>query len=351
MVFETGTTGRDARPFLSKYGAKKPDKKSDNVVDPDKFEVYTEPRATGDPQLLNIVDEVKHRSTTPEVAQAQQDLEDDGLSPQHSLALVKIRDVSSIDDETIRGIGLTISQMSLLGMTSVIMLDPLDPSDSSSTSGQKLISEQVDRVVSSIDEHGHVQAMRLENAIEVIRSSKSSSSLDLSSKIRVARSSDILQSAKREIISVLAPVAWNPMTMEMEQVSADDAVLALAHELSGVAPTVKSVQGDVPMSKRSRGSISPLTVDRVIILDPLGDIPSSDPSEGSHIFVNLMQEYDIIQSDLQQRQGKIKLHLLLRRRWKRKTTGPSLAAIRFPPSSKKSSMSEPRPWQRLIPRS
>lgn len=196
-----------------------------------------------------------------------------------------------------RGIGLTISQMSLLGMTSVIVLDPFDPQHPGNALDLKSIFEQVDRTVTSIDEHEHVQTMKVVNALEIVASPTTSLS-GQTGKVRVARSQDVLQPTKREIISILAPVAWNAKAMKVEKVPANDVLLALAHELSGVAPTMNSVQGGYSMVRSSLGPKSPLAVDRVIVLDPLGNIPSSDPSEGSHIFVNLMQEYDDIQSDL-----------------------------------------------------
>ena len=293
VVLETGTTGRDARPFLSKFKAK-------NLAQPASTEEshvsHAVKLSTATSQESQSARVGKSRGSTS-AAQSFQDLPEEDVAIPHSLALLKLRVPQKIDDRTMRGISLTVSQMSLLGMTSIVVLDSSDPLDPKTPLDWQQITGQVGRVVSAFKEHDNGGVMYIQDALEIIDHSDPSL-LGTGEKLKVCRPEAILRAISREIIPVLAPIAWNRSTKGAERVSANDVVLALADELSGKAPTVKQSKENLDNSSWSIQTYLRHPVDRVIVLDPLGDIPSSDPTEGTHTFVNLLQEYDAIQEDL-----------------------------------------------------
>ena len=226
-----------------------------------------------------------------------QDLPEEDVAIAHSLALLKLRVPQKIDDRTMRGISLTVSQMSILGMTSIVVLDPSDTLDPKTQLDWQQVTGQVGRVVNAFKEHDNGGVMYIQDSLEII-DHLNLSLPETGDNLKVCRPEAILRAISREIIPVLAPIAWNRSTKGAEIVSANDVVLALADELSGKAPTVEQSKANLDESSWSIQTHLRHPIDRVIILDPLGDIPSSDPTEGAHTFVNLLQEYDAIQEDL-----------------------------------------------------
>ena len=81
---------------------------------------------------------------------------------------------------------------------------------------------------------------------------------------------------KRSVIPVLAPVAGgiNPALMSL---SADGTLYRICKELSN------------PDDKSSPSKIS---IERVIVIDPVGGLPARERRGGSHLYINLQQEYN-----------------------------------------------------------
>src|SRR5207237_7350978 len=66
---------------------------------------------------------------------------------------------------------------------------------------------------------------------------------------------------------------------------ANEVVLELAKLLSAHYPQSSLVD-------------QPISLDRIIFLDPLGGIPSIDRPSGAHVFINLEQEYKDLKNQL-----------------------------------------------------
>jgi amino-acid N-acetyltransferase len=215
--------------------------------------------------------------------------------PLHA-ALVVIKSPKLLSDGDLQGIGLTLSYLAKLGMSCVTVVDPSKAhlANCSPEEQPKLkqhVLEQVDRVVAGIDQHGKPGARRLDNIIGIsLQESLHSSTAKVIGGLRVIHPNLLLTPLQRGVIPVIAPIGYTPQGRNI-LVSADETVLALTRELAGIARTYSQESEPERAGKM-------ISLDRIIILDPLGGIPSTERPNGSHIFINLEQEYNDIRREL-----------------------------------------------------
>ncbi|KAG0635456.1 hypothetical protein HOY80DRAFT_981825 [Tuber brumale] len=192
------------------------------------------------------------------------------------VGLIKIRDVSYTDDATLKGVGRTICQLQRLGLFTIVVVDEALPSTNSSEAIAKWRADtenQADRVVSAIEaERG--QARRVDGTLTV----------DLEGfPLKVAQN-HIMTPLSRGVIPVLYPMAYNS-NQRLAPAMANEVVLELTKLLLAHCPQSSPVD-------------QPISLDRIIFLDPLGGIPSIDRPSGAHVFINLEQEYNDLKNQL-----------------------------------------------------
>lgn len=73
------------------------------------------------------------------------------------------------------------------------------------------------------------------------------------------------------------------------QVQAADIMAALTKHLIGK---------DKPVNPEAVLENNEVSLDRVVVLDAVGGIPSKHRGHGAHVFINLEQEYDLVESEL-----------------------------------------------------
>ena len=111
----------------------------------------------------------------------------------------------------------------------------------------------------------------------------------------------LLERMSHGVLPVIPNIGYTTSTQKAVHVEADDMILALTRAFashghdSGTAvnPTAASISHDETHPAACR-----VTIDRIIILDPLGGIPSVSRADKPHIFINLSQEYDDIRNEL-----------------------------------------------------
>ena len=168
------------------------------------------------------------------------------------------------------------------------------------------ILEQADRVVAAIGQDGGQHSRRLDNVIEVSSEDKSlSSSVKIHGRACVIHQSLISAPLRRNIIPVIAPVGYIPTSGCLAPVETSEVMLAFTREFSGIVPKTAIQEELIRGTQADKNLQTQISLDRIIVLDPHGGIPSSNKSNGSHIFINLEQEYEDIQNDLDQLRGKI----------------------------------------------
>jgi len=215
------------------------------------------------------------------------------------IALVKIRAPQAVDESTLLGVGQTLSQLTQLGLSCVVVLDLEDGEQRNTAERVKLLAEQADRIVAVIEGYGRQGARQLDSVVGVFPIDQQAlPSVKIQGPIRITDRELLLAPLYRGVIPVIVPIGFNPSTQMVVPVVADEVILALTREFAGLQTNsqVKELIGNVP------GAIlkpqKQISLDRVIVLDPLGGIPSGGKAHGSHVFINLEQEFKSIMADL-----------------------------------------------------
>ncbi|KAL8796413.1 MAG: hypothetical protein Q9195_001320 [Heterodermia aff. obscurata] len=288
-VLSSTATRREAKTYLQRYSPQKA--------------VHMQPQKLGQNVGVNLgslylpirsVDESPIFTQNP----ARTTFSDTKAGPLH-VALVKVKSPQIVEDATLDGIGLTLSQLSRLGLNCIVVVDLTGSEVDGALPRPLKAIDQVDRIVEAIDRHGRPGARRLDNALEITSFDPvSAASIKLRGATRVTNRNLLLTAIRRGIIPVIAPIAFKKEIQKLFSVSPDDILLALTQDLAGLySNTFNDDEPEKVVAKMSSLQTD-LSLDRLIILDPLGGIPSTDQAHGAHVFINIEHEYDDIRHDL-----------------------------------------------------
>ncbi len=225
--------------------------------------------------------------------------------PRH-VALVKIRNPHEIDDKTLDGVARTLSQLAKLGMTSTVVVDIGEPyedgdPDMVKMAWRELAIAEADRVVLAIDRHS-VQGARREDCLMGVKNvaAKDMEDTSFGGRSYVRYLDMLMRPLRRGAIPVLACVGYTDDTQHALPLKAEDVMLALTREFAGLGFGAEAKEGEEPKEtqKRIKARRAEVLLDRLIILDPLGGIPSSSRANGYYVFLNMEQEYPLVKADL-----------------------------------------------------
>jgi amino-acid N-acetyltransferase len=217
------------------------------------------------------------------------------------VALVKLVSPELLDDRTLQGIGQTLSQLSRLSISPCVVIDPDTTTSILGRHWKQKLIDQAERVVAAIGTKSGPGSVRVDNIL---------TTLTPSSPPQVYLRKFVLKPLRRRQIPVVVPIAYSASTQSASQVSADQAVIALAKEFAGLNLQPRPEDDPDDLAERFRKLQSQISLDRLIILDPVGGIPSSDKPGQNHVFVNLEQEYNGIRNDLKEPTDIATLELL-----------------------------------------
>jgi amino-acid N-acetyltransferase len=217
------------------------------------------------------------------------------------VALVKLVNPELLDDRTIQGIGQTLSQLSRLSISPCVVIDTDTTTSTGDYHWKQTLMGQAERVVAAIDANSGPGSARVDNVL-------TTSTPDSPPQVHLRQF--LLKPLRRGQIPVVVPVAYSASTQSVSQVSADQTIIALAKEFAGLNlhPRPEDNPGD--LAERFRKLQSQMSLDRLIILDPVGGIPSSDKPDQNHVFVNLEQEYSGVRNGLKASRDIATLDLL-----------------------------------------
>lgn len=199
-------------------------------------------------------------------------------------AVVKIRDVKSIEPKTLSAIGGTIKRLSRLGLSPVVVVDAgkersdfLNLDNEPFRIYQKAITWKTSLIAQAI-EANEGKARPLDSAFDLAHSGVSGkTSLQLTNPELIKNPID------QHVVPVVAPIAFDTASGSEVLITADDAVFSIVKELQG-----KRVNNQTKIA-----------FDKIIFIDPLGGVPSVERGSGaSHVYVNLAQELDEISAEL-----------------------------------------------------
>lgn len=291
-VLGSTATKREAKAYLSRFGptrtasqhrTKSPPKKRDVGVN--LGNLFVPIRAVDEKPVFS-----QTVSQTPFGSQAPESLH---------IALLKIRAPQSIDDVTLWGIGHTLSQLSRLGMSPVVVVDHEDGQRRKPLDAAKIAVHQADRIVEAIDAYRGQGARRLDSVIGISSVDEQLlPSVRISGEVRVAHRDLLMIPLQRGMIPIIAPVGFNSKNQKLEPVAADEVILALTREFAGIQTRPLAEEDAQIVAEEILTLQRQTSLDRIIILDPLGGIPATNQNHGSHVFINLEQEFGSIKRDL-----------------------------------------------------
>ncbi|KAF1813542.1 N-acetylglutamate synthase [Eremomyces bilateralis CBS 781.70] len=299
-VLSSTATKRDAKGFLSRFnddGSKKGDKSStgDNLEQ--------ERRARLKKSGVNLGELFgSARAIASSPVFSQQTQLPDRISPASEpgplhISIVKVFCPQLLDDEAVDGIGRTISQLARLGMYSAVVVDcdQIAGGELSFAKWRQLELEQGYRIANAIQKHERPSFVIDE--VMGVRTSPTEpipQSAPVRGDIYVKYSRFLLNALREGTLPVIIPLAWSGDPYHARRVEPNSVVLALARRFAGIdQPTAED-----DYLRQGRESSSVMSLDRIIVLDPLGGIPAIRKEEQPHIFINLAQEYEIIRRAL-----------------------------------------------------
>ena len=213
------------------------------------------------------------------------------------VALVSIRTPEDIDDQTLSGIALTLSQLVRLDMQIVLVFECEHgiSRDTTAREVRTVYQTQGQRLVRALEEHNNAGARYVDGALGVDRDSfDDHAASKLHGPVSVAVPELIIAALKRTAIPVVPALAYTS-ECQIFPVSRAGVMLALTVSLAGLSPVTPSDGSVTDGDHQSEDT----TLDRIIMIDSCGGVPASHRADGAHVFVNLEQEYSNISEELQ----------------------------------------------------
>ncbi|RYP72238.1 hypothetical protein DL771_004368 [Monosporascus sp. 5C6A] len=219
--------------------------------------------------------------------------EDPTLQEPFYVALVKIRAPLEIDDSTLGGVGKTLSQLRKLGLISIVVVD-CGHSGRDGTIRRKSDIMQANRIATSIDAYDSPGSRVIESPIAIANPADAPTSPFTSQGLFISNPLGLMAALQEETIPIIPSFGYTTDTCVIKPVDADEAILALVRELSGLQFLGHGVAEDSQTMKLLKAA----EVYRLILLDPLGGVPANNRATERHLFLNLEQEFQEVKDDL-----------------------------------------------------
>ncbi|TIA08179.1 N-acetylglutamate synthase [Aureobasidium pullulans] len=290
-VLNASATRRDAKQYLARFkptSDKKPTKPL-IIHDVKETKQQWQLKSSG-VNLGQLYLPTRAAAATPTFSQhIEQDPQVQRGAGEVHIALVCLRAPHLIDDETLDGIALTMAQLVRLDMQIVLVLNCEDEVVQRNESYKDTYRRQGARVVAALERHNNEGARYVDSALNVTSQEPMPASRPkVLGAVELGIPKLITEPLKRSAIPVIPAIAYDK-TCKVQKVSVSGVMLALTRSLSGLA-AVPGV-ADEPLEDTS--------VDRIIMLDPLGGLPTETRQDKAHVFVNLEQEFDGIRNEIQ----------------------------------------------------
>ncbi|KAL7785248.1 hypothetical protein V8C37DRAFT_394411 [Trichoderma ceciliae] len=258
-VLESSATRRDAKGYLQKYAT---------------------PKTTSPAGAVKPV-EHQHKPHSRQF-QAQRPFD---------VAIVILRNPQELQSDTITGIAKTLTQLRVLGLMSVVVVD------CDAKEGRSTFQNEALRLCEAIDSFSKAGARLVENLlVSTCHYQGTTTPSPFGDDIHVQDYGILNRALQHSMITVIPSLARNDETTVPAPADAQRTALALMRYFTGMQ---FAQDGGRRQDGALGGDIEPLaSVERVIILDPFGGTPVSGRPGVCHRFVNLEQEYDSLLDQL-----------------------------------------------------
>ncbi|CCG22623.1 Arg2 protein [Candida orthopsilosis Co 90-125] len=187
------------------------------------------------------------------------------------LAIFKIK-FATITNQQWTGIAETFKRLINLGISPIILLDFDHLPDNSFKNNELYITDQSNKLLNRLGKPEEEDGFQ----VSILRSlfTKKNGHLSIDSL------ESILIPLYQGTIPILQPIAYNVDSNTQEFLKSDSLLFALCSAL---------------VEKRTTNLLS---IEKIVMIDQLGGIPSIERNQTSHVFINLSQEYSDILSEL-----------------------------------------------------
>ncbi|KAL7821130.1 N-acetylglutamate synthase [Trichoderma gracile] len=253
-VLESTATRRDAKGYLQKYASPKP----------------TSPAAASKPV------EHPHKPLARQL-QAQRPFD---------VAIVVLRNPQKLRSDTVHGIAKTLTQLRVLGLLSVVVVD-CDVGESRFTFQSEAL-----RLCEAVDSFGKPGARLVENVLVGSPHYQGATPSPFWDDIYVHDYGILNRALQHDMITVIPSLALNDETTTPAPADAQRTTLALTRYFTGIQfeRDTSRTQG----ASSEQGAEPLASVERVIVLDSYGGTPVPGRPGFCQRFVNLEQEYDTL---------------------------------------------------------
>ncbi|WPG99654.1 amino-acid acetyltransferase, mitochondrial [Acrodontium crateriforme] len=205
-----------------------------------------------------------------------------------STALVCLRTPEKLEEDTLDGLALTLSQLVKLDMHIVVVIGDgrVNGNTAENNISLKLnVDRQARRLCEAIEKHNQAAARYVDGALEVDKKPNGEAT-----NLRVAVPRLVLGPLRQSTITIVSSFAYTTIG-ELVTIKTADTMSTLTEYLSSNSKNASAVDSsDIEASE--------ISVDRIIVLDEAGGIPSKARRDGAHVFINLRQEYSSILDEL-----------------------------------------------------
>ncbi|KAF4125325.1 amino-acid N-acetyltransferase [Geosmithia morbida] len=217
-------------------------------------------------------------------------------SPVH-VAIVKLRCPQHLDQDTVMGIAKTLVQLRVLGLLSVVILD------CGLNESRQLFEDQSLRLCEALDFFSKPGCRLLRDVVVGYEPSSLSPLSVVDDQMLIDDTDRLKNSIQQGIIPVIPSLVSTEGLSVPQPANADRLVLNLAKYLVGLQFKATGSENAVVEGDGVERSEKFASVERIILLDPLGGTPVPGHPGASHRFVNLQQEYDTLMAHLMGPEG------------------------------------------------
>ncbi|KIX02474.1 uncharacterized protein Z518_08415 [Rhinocladiella mackenziei CBS 650.93] len=281
-LLSSAATKRDAKAYISRL--KSPTKTSP-VPKPAPRPATTKPKS--EVNLGNLFGRSRAVEESPVFTQYDKELEQT-IEEQETLhvALVKLSHASGMTEPILKGIAQTLSSLSRLSMAPCVVLEEADQIDDKAR--RECLTQSANRLVAAIDRISDSGARKLDNVL----------SFGDDGRPQVFLRKLLTRPLRRGRIPVVVPIAYSETRQHAVPTTADEALLALTRELAGLNFTPREDDPPDHVAEKVSRMRKQISLDRIIVVDETGSIPSTKSIDKKHVFVNLEQEYSSLQEEL-----------------------------------------------------
>ncbi|KAK0722217.1 hypothetical protein B0T26DRAFT_640483 [Lasiosphaeria miniovina] len=283
-VLESSATKRDAKAYLQTFGGST---------------LLASVKPASAPALPVLHDGIRPPSTTPLFVQGSVSPAVPAANEIPHVAIVKLRDPQAWEDALLDGVAKTITQLRHLGLLSIIVPDCGVDETSERSAGprwQTTLAQQTDRIVEAIGRHGSPGAEVVDSGLWRTDNATPNVIATFSSTVHVGFGEVFTTPIRYGHIPVVPPRAYAEETLDSAVVDSDEVVFALARFFSGVPLGTQTSGSRAAAAENDHRPPQRASVDRVIVIDPFGGIPSGRQGHGTEVFINLEQEFGNLQN-------------------------------------------------------